>query len=278
MERAEAFLYCVEVKPDGCEYHIPLAPSWLVGEKTKAVAKWHQVAHSDRLQPHIEIVSDSEAKQFKAKKGSTVSNSRVVDPFNASRSWSLEALRGPEGLRRWCNDDVIPRSEDVFQERLYCIRWVNSQGERRYAAPDANDLKRESKVVNLLRERFNDWQNKGFIPSSQIQSGYNTDQPIRERGWTHWHHFFTPRQLLVHGLISEISSELAKTTVTQVGCLLGICRMANWNSRACAWMWHGTNEKGDQTFNNQALNTLASYSGRAPRNLRPHGISSKVGQ
>ena len=20
--------------------------------------------------------------------------------------------------------------------------------------------------------------------------GYNTDQPIRERGWTHWHHLF----------------------------------------------------------------------------------------
>ena len=32
-ERAEAFLYCVEVKPEGCDYYIPLAPSWVITEK-----------------------------------------------------------------------------------------------------------------------------------------------------------------------------------------------------------------------------------------------------
>jgi len=41
-ERADAFLYCVEVKPEGCDHFIPLAPSWLVGEKTKAVCQWHR--------------------------------------------------------------------------------------------------------------------------------------------------------------------------------------------------------------------------------------------
>lgn len=34
-------------------------------------------------------------------------------------------------------------------------------------------------------------------------------------------------------------------------------------------MWHSTNEKGDQTFNNQALNTLVSYSGRALSKIGP---------
>jgi len=28
-ERAEMFIYCVEVKPEGCDYYIPLAPSWI---------------------------------------------------------------------------------------------------------------------------------------------------------------------------------------------------------------------------------------------------------
>ena len=33
----------------------------------------------------------------------------------------------------------------------------------------------------------------------RIEPGYNTDQPIRERGWTHWHHLLNPRQLLSLG-------------------------------------------------------------------------------
>jgi hypothetical protein len=120
---------------------------------------------------------------------------------------SVEALRGPEGLRRWTNDDILPCPGDVFQERLYCIRWmktvteINDAGQeatktvRRYAAPEAIDLAREARALELLRERFANWQREGFIPSRAIISGYNTDQPIRERGWTHWHHLFTPRQL-----------------------------------------------------------------------------------
>ncbi|HQY30269.1 MAG TPA: hypothetical protein PK691_03240, partial [Thermomicrobiales bacterium] len=69
-------------------------------------------------------------------------------------------------------------------------------------------------VVPLLKQAFrraNDqifsaWQSEGFIPSKVIVSGYNTDQPPRERGWTHWHHLFTPRQLLTHGLLANLSS------------------------------------------------------------------------
>ena len=131
----------------------------------------------------------------------------MVDPFDPNRSWSVEALRGTDGLRRWTNDDLVPRTDDVFQERLYCIRWAKTvmrngkpKLERRYAAPDAADLAREEQALTLLRERFADWQHEGFIPTKQIASGFNTDQPIRERGWTHWHHLFTPRQLLMLGL------------------------------------------------------------------------------
>lgn len=80
--------------------------------------------------------------------------------------------------------------------------------------------------------------------------------------------FFTPRQLLIHGTIAEISDELAQTKQAKAGCLLGLGRLADWDSRSCAWMWHGTNEKGNQTFTNQALNTLFSYSGRAFSKIR----------
>ena len=64
----------------------------------------------------------------------------------------------------------MPRAEDVFQERLYCIRWVETwvdqegdeQRRRHYRAPAAADLWREARVLELLRERFHDWQTKGY--------------------------------------------------------------------------------------------------------------------
>ncbi len=268
-ERADAYLYCVEVKPEGCDYFIPLAPSWVIGEKSKVVARWQRLAGSDRLQPDVAVVNDGELKLYKDKKGATVGNSRIIDPFDANRSWSVEALRGPEGLRRWSNGDLVPRPGDVFQERLYCIRWVNSKGEHRYAAPDAADLEREAKVLELLRESFSDWQREGFIPSKAIESGYNTDQPIRERGWIYWHHLFTPRQLLIHGLIAQQAANIGENRNQIVGCLLGIGAMADWNSRLSGLMQHATNEKGNNTFCNQALNTLFNYSTRPFVKIRP---------
>ncbi len=269
-ERADAYLYCVEVKPEGCEYYIPLAGNWLVGEKTGVVCRWHRVSGSDRLQPEIAAVEEAEVKRYKDKKGATMVDGRVVDPFNPARTWSVEALRGPDGLRRWTNEDLVPRAGDVFQERLYCIRWVDAEGSRRYAAPGDEDLRIETHILELLKQRFAEWQRQGFIPSRAMPvDGDKTEEPIRNRGWTHWHHLFTPRQLLTHGVLAQASDRLASTQSTRVAILLGLGRVSNWDSRGCGWMWHSSNEKGDQTFNNQALNTLVSYSGRGFIKLGP---------
>jgi len=262
-ERADAYLYCVEVKPEGCDYFIPLAPSWLIGEKSKVVARWHRAEGSDRLIPEIAYIDDQELKLYKAKKGATVMNGRIVDPFDTSRTWSLESLRGPQGLRNWNKEDLLTRPEDVFQERLYCIRWVKRNGERRYASPSPADISREKKALDLLRERLQVWQEQGHIPSKPIpKDGDKTEEPIRTRGWTYWHHLFTPRQLLTHGLIAELSSKMTDTRESKIACLLGIGRMANWDSRLCVWDSSPANEKGALVFLNQALNPLFAFCGR----------------
>ena len=266
-ERSEAFLYCVEVKPEGCDYYIPLAPIWVISERHRIVATWQKVSGSNRLQPTVLAVSESEFKLYKEGKGATVVNSRVIDPFDDSRSWSVEALRGPEGLRRWSNDDVVPRPGDVFQERLYCIRWITAEGGRRYAAPDAADHSREAKVIELLRERFTNWQREGFIPSKAIpEGGDKTEEPIRTRGWTHWHHLFTPRQLLMHGLISSLALTQHRLCLPDAG------RLANADSRLTMWNWRSIAGRGEaisQTFSNQALNTNFCYAGRGLIYLKP---------
>lgn len=273
-ERAEAFLYCVEVKPEGCDYYIPLAPSWVISEKYRIVAIWKKVPGSDRLHPDVIAVSKSELELYKAKKGATVVDSRVIDPFNSNRTWSVEALRGPEGLRRWTNEDLVPRPGDVFQERLYCIRWVktvteiNSAGQpveknvRRYASPDAADIAREGKVLELLHERFADWQRDGFIPSKAIpEGGVKTEEPIRTRGWSYWHHLFTPRQLLVHGILMKCGDQLSSSSHVKAYNLLTIGYIADNSSKLCGWNPHHSKGPGNtrNVFSNQALNTLVNY-------------------
>lgn len=266
-ERAEAFLYCVEVKPEGCDYYIPLAPSWVIAEKYRIVTRWRRAASADFLTPEVVAVSEAELALYKEKKGATIVDSRVVDPLDATRSWSVEALRGPEGLRRWSNEDVVPRPGDMFQERLYCIRWINAQGDRRYAAPDAADLAREAKVLELLRERFAEWQRQGFIPSKAIVSGYNTEQPIRERGWTHWHHLFTPRQLLMLGLAFREFCARSNSKEIAAYALVSMGSLSDFNSKLCVWQ-SGLAKSGGigafvNTFLNQALNCPMNYGSRA---------------
>jgi adenine-specific DNA methylase len=260
-ERAEAYLYCVEVKPEGCDFYIPLAPSWVISEKYRIVCTWKRVEGSEQLKPEVIAVSDDELKLYKNKKGATVINSRAVDPFDANRSWSIESLRGPNGLRRWSNNDVVPRPGDVFQERLYCIRWIDAEGNRRYAAPDADDLAREAKVLKLLNERFYEWQHEGFIPSKVISGGYNTDQPIRERGWTHWHHLFTPRQLLILGLYRAIKLVGYSEKIIFMAKNIGINSATDFSARLARWTSQG--EKVNTTFSNQALNTQYNFGNRS---------------
>jgi putative DNA methylase len=263
-ERAEAFLYCTEVRPDGCDYFIPLAPSWLVSEKYGVVVDWVREGDAIRLTPIVKEVSPEELKSYKKKKGATVSKGRIIDPFDESRSWSVESVRGHQGLRHWENSDLTPRKEDVFQERVYCIRWVDDNGIRRFAAPTEHDEKNEAQALELLSQRFEGWQHAGYIPSKLIDKGYNTEQPLRERGWRYWHHLFTPRQLLMYGLYLETTDQLASIH-SKVSALLKLGIQINWNSKLC--IWNPDKSKGpgatEQTFANQALNTLFNFGTRS---------------
>jgi hypothetical protein len=123
-------------------------------------------------------------------------------------------------------------------------------------------LQREQRVLQLLRERFANWQASGILPSRRIEPGEKTDEPLQTRGWTYWHHLFNPRQLLLAGLFAE---QTAREQPDEAGALLLLLgRMIDCNSRLCRWQvgQGGGIGGGKQTFYNQAFNTLANYSCR----------------
>ena len=282
--RADAYLYCNETQCPECGWMIPLAPSWVIGEKTRCVAKLKPDSANKRFD--ILIESDVSASEMTAAQiAGTVKDSKLICPNphpidedgnQPSQETPISLIRGREGLRRWENSDLIPRQNDVLQERLYCIRWVKTyfdakgkeRKERYYCAPDQQDFDREAKVLKLLEERFHDWQEKGYIPSRQIEPGDKTDEPIRTRGWTHWHHLFNPRQLLVLGrFFEEIFSGLDFEIHSVVLNVLGAGRCCDYDARLSRWHSNAANEKSEQVFSNQALNTLLNYGVRTTLSL-----------
>jgi putative DNA methylase len=266
--RADAYLYCVEVLSPATGYLVPLSPSWVISEKFK-VCGVLRPDHENRRYD-IEIVYDADNATFDAAKNGTFRGNRLICP-ETGQEFSIVSLRGDitkdgeriSGLRMWKNDDLVPRSEDVFQERLYFIRYEDQKGKRHYCSPSSSDLEREQKVLDLLKERFQEWQEKGFIPSAKIIPGYNTEQPIRERGWTYWHHLFNPRQLLITGYLAKFLFENFSNREIIVYNILGIGRFADWNTRLCRYGTGAMRESIAQTFFNQALNTLFNYGCKA---------------
>ena len=182
----------------------------MISEKYRVVAK---LRRNDARQGYdIDIITGASDRRWQPPARAPCRIPLLVDPEDPSRRYPIASLRGDRrgpngetiyGLRLWENEDLVPRPDDVFQERLYCVRWVTPSGERVYKSVTDADIAREAKVLALLKQRFADWQARGYIPSMKITPGYNTEQPIRERGWTYWHHLFNPRQLLVHGLLME---------------------------------------------------------------------------
>lgn len=375
--RHEQLYYVVETRSPATGLWVPLAPSWVISEKYKVCAVIKK--NSVRGNYDIEVITGADAATMvKAKKG-TLQNNRLVCP-ETGNSYAIADLRGDRrvngetayGLRLWDNDDVVPRPDDVLQERLYCVRWTlpdlasllhgeqaalwssrsdaaklrycavridglgallndddqatlqdlrarnwddendallaakaklaaaktrkvektildqltdrvralsdairERQGNadrlaskipgRAYVAPTAADLASETMALQLIKAKLADWQCKGYLPSMRIPKGAETTRLFRERGWTHWHHLFTPRQLFMLGTFIKNAVEPDPRDALRVGAAaVGVGAALERLSRLCGIDPHISKGPGStmNVFFNQALNTQMTYGSR----------------
>ena len=275
---AKYYLYCNETVCPECGYKVPMLPSLIVSKKERLVVQFEEREDKSFA---MHLVRAKDLKEVD--KHATVQKNALVCP-HCHKSTSVTAIRGGEDgtyLRKWEKSDFVPRQSDIYQERLYAVKYVNVHkkgktieglrkkpgpvtdatfGDSYYSEPNAQDLMREQKVIDYLQEHFREWQKKGYIPDSQIYSGYNTDQPIRERGWKFWHQLFNPRQILFLGLICKYTEEFAKNSQEYILSLLGVNRIINHLAKMA--IWNVQRDTGEQVFSNQALNTLNNYACR----------------
>ena len=277
---AKNFLYCVETICTESGWKVPIIPNLIVSKlpsskKGVIVAK----LKPDQKHKRYEIIIKENASRDEietAKRGTIQDGYLVHSPDGIHKySVSIKSIRGDfkenggnsNRLRLWEKLDFIPRPDDIYQERLYCIQWMRDKptgkgSEYEFRSITADDLEREQKVIDYVGAHLEEWQAKGYIPDMVIEKGDETERLYRERGWTHWHHLFNARQLLQFSLLKENIDRYPY----KAALIVFFTRTLNWNSRLC--MWNEFWEKNDQTFYNQALNTIFYYGCRSTHFLQ----------
>lgn len=279
---AKVFLYCLEARCPQTGWMVPLIPNLVIskprsGPKTNVVAELIPDPVNKRYDIAIRSgVTDQEVEE--AANGTVRSDGRGQEPYlihsvnGVEYRTKISTLRGDyrlnngsngNKLRLWEKEDFKPHPDDVFQERLYCVQWVrlSKKGhgvKYEFRAVTESDLQREHTVEEYLAKHLTEWQTKGWLPDMRIEPGDKTDEPIRTRGWTYWHHLFNPRQLLIAGLVNQFTDARHK---------LGLMQLLNYNSRLSRWdILSGGGGSVKDTFYNQALNTMLSYGCRSYAN------------
>lgn len=273
--RAKVFLYCAEARCPQSGWMVPLLPTLIVSASRKVIVEL--VPDPINLRYGIEIRSGVSEAEMEASETGTIARERKYDEAylmhqveGVHYKTKISTLRGdyekPDGtvdnrLRLWGKHDFKPQPDDIFQERLYCVQWMRSKKKGKgydyeFRAVTPDDLRRERIVEEFIAKHLIDWQTKGWVPDMRIEVGgpprYQGLDLIRARGWTHWQHLFNPRQLLLAGLV--------RANAKAADCI-NLAYTLNYLSKLC--VWDKSRDNAQNTFYNQALNTIFNYGCRA---------------
>ncbi|WP_418514568.1 DUF1156 domain-containing protein [Deinococcus sp. RM] len=274
--RADAYLWCNEVLDPETGYLVPLSATWVISARDRVVAEL--VPDDVNRRYDIRVVQNATPEQLQRAKQGTVVDQALVPPATPEcpqpQRTLLSRLRERHdhgrGVRKWTRDDLTPAPGDFLQERLYCVRWTEEVfvGRRRktlrsYEAVTAADLHREARCLELLTERMTGWRAKGFLPEDPIHVVDRRQVRLPDtRGWTHWHHLFTPRQLLICGLLAEVTevSGSARELLGFVG------KVADRGSKFC--LWSRVTDTPTNTFTSHVMAPVYNWSARGWRLYR----------
>jgi adenine-specific DNA methylase len=268
--RGTLYFYCVEiVVPEWDNWKIPISASWQLLKSNKQI--WVELIPIES-QKRFDFKVHEGGPGYDQASGGTKSETDVICPQplweilrkqgkieNTQRRFELNLLiKNHGGIRRWDKNEVLPRNDDFYGERLYCIRWQNAEGKSVFREPQEHDARIEAQICQLVNSNLNQWQAEGWIPDWRIQEGQKTREPLVTRGWGYWHQLFTPRQLL---MAKQYSERIAQKPIdVRPALILALGQILNYNARLCRW--HPTGNSTVEVFYNQALNTLYNFVSR----------------
>lgn len=276
--RGKVYLYCLEVVCPTSGWRVPVLPNRLLSQTRKAI---------------VDLIPDEALKEYKivvrtgvnvadlksAEQGTITRSSRFGEAYvthvvgGVTHRNSISSIRRDidsaipgnkittNSLRKWERGDVDFLDSDVIRERLFAIQWLRDDGSSRpelqFRSVTEDDLRREHVIRDFVVQNLENWWERGDVPDMRIEPGapprYQGRSLITERGWTHWHHLFNPRQLLLHALLNK-----HKTTHTSLFVAGGL----ETSSRLCGWNPGLGKDYTTSVFYNQSLNPLYVYGAR----------------
>ncbi len=289
--RSKVFLYCLETKCPQTGWMVPLLPTLVISKGYRVIADL--IADKKKRRYQIQIRSGVTLEELGLAERGTLRSEGEKESYlvhsvaETEYRTKISTLRGDHKkddgttgnrLRLWDKSDFKPRETDIFQERLYCIQWMRRKPGKKtfeydFRAVTPEDLNREQLVEQLVAANLQDWQDRGWVPEMRIEPGEKTDEPIRTRGWTHWHHLWNARQLTSLAIIKKhVSTE--SLAVIFAGILDYSSKLSRWTTASARMSKDGLQKQiggasngTANVFYNQALNTLYNYGTRSTSDL-----------
>ncbi|SMQ85916.1 Adenine-specific DNA methylase, contains a Zn-ribbon domain [Devosia lucknowensis] len=261
--RAKAYLFCLETTCPATGWNVPLLPSTVISEGSRTVAVL--VPDEKSKTYRIRIHQAADADEFRTLSTGTVKGGRIVHPMNEDvHGVSVSSIRGEtstsntNSLRPWTKEDVAPRPQDIFRERLYAIQWQRPDGGIFFKEVTDEDVARESWIEGYVAANLADWQQDGLVSDMAIETGKENEGPIRTNGWTYWHHMFTPRQIVYHKILASIAPSDPVMSLIRAKALDYCNKSSQWRPRG---------DYPEQLFSGPSLKTMFNWGVRASKPL-----------
>ena len=251
-----------------CSGLVPLSPNWRIAPDGTGV----------RLKPHKSrgpgskgrVYSFQMVRSVQEQSEGTVSNGDGLCPY-------------PDCGRVISGDEIkVAAKSGNMGEQLYAVAYkkrittrtktgkIRGKWIKEYRSPSSKDNNAEF-VRTKLEEKLQEWDVYDIIPSEKFPSG-SDNRPI-EYGMPEWRDFFSPRQLLCHGISVETFGELLDqdkksgnlTDIRRAAyCYLAIAldTTIDYNSRLS--IWDSSVERVRHTFGRHDYGFSWSYAEMAP--------------
>lgn len=248
-----------------CSGRIPLSPNWRLNGSGLGVRlkphKGHGPGTAGRFCSFEIVEKASEHSEGTVSDGDATCPfpdcARVIDGDEVKRQAQAE------GMGEQLFTIVFKR---CIETKLKSGKLGKPKWERGYRAPRAED-DNSAEILAQLREKLPEWEALDIVPSEEFPADTNDDRP-RQYGMPLWRDMFSPRQLLGHGLASEVFRDMVEedrssnqlTDVRRAAYIylsFSLDKLRDYNSRMTRW--HGNREVMVNTFDRHDFAFKWSY-------------------
>jgi adenine-specific DNA methylase len=242
--RPDCYLWARTVTCPYCTGEVPLSPNWRLngeGMGLRLVPEISGGSGTSGRSCRFEVVGSN-----KEHSEGTVSDGDAVCPFpDCGRiidGTEIKRQAQDQGLGDQLIAVVYKRK---IEKRLKSGALGKPKWVRGYRAPVATDLN-ANEIRRRVEQRLPDWEALDVVPNEEYPSDTNDDRP-RQYGMPLWRDMFSPRQLLGHGLASEVFREMVDEDraagefseyrrIAYVYLAFALDKLRDYNSRMTRWI------------------------------------------